>query len=279
MATLLPAPAPTTERRSRSLPPWASGLIGIVGIIAVWWLIALITAPTGGTTYAPVPTPIQVAQTIAEDGPAFYWANFSVTIGEAAVGYFWGNLIALVLSALVLIVPWLEGIVSQLAVVTYCVPIVAIGTLVLLILGGSDAPGRPSDTAIFLAGLSVFFTTVVGSLLGLKAADKASLDVVTVYGGTKFTQLRKVRAIAALPNILSALQIAVPAAFLGAILGEYFGKIETGVGPILVAAQVSLNSPRVWALFLLCAAVALIGYGLVGLIGRLVAPWSSGKRA
>jgi ABC-type nitrate/sulfonate/bicarbonate transport system permease component len=150
---------------------------------------------------------------------------------------------------------------------------------VLLILGGADAPGQASATAIFLAGLSVFFTTVVGSLLGLKAADKASLDVVTVYGGTKFTQLRKVRLIAALPNILSALQIAVPAAFLGAILGEYFGKIETGVGPILVAAQVSLNSPRVWALFLLCAGVALLGYGIVGLIGRLIAPWSAGKRA
>jgi len=86
-----------------------------------------------------------------------------------------------------------------------------------------------------------------------------------------------VRIIAALPNILSALQIAVPAAFLGAILGEYFGKIETGVGPILVAAQVTLNSPRVWGLFLLCALVSIIGYTIVGLIGRLVAPWSAGR--
>ncbi|KQQ19362.1 ABC transporter permease [Rathayibacter caricis DSM 15933] len=277
MATASPAPA--VERRSFSLPPWAAGLLGVLGIVAVWWVIALVSAPTGSSTYAVVPTPVQVVQVAIDDGFGFYWRNFSVTIGEAAVGYFWGNLLALVLSALVLVVPWLEGVVSQLAVVTYCVPIVAIGTLVLLIMGGAEAPGLPSATAVFLAGLSVFFTTVVGSLLGLKAADKASLDVVTVYGGTKFTQLRKVRIIAALPNILSALQIAVPAAFLGAILGEYFGKIETGVGPILVAAQVSLNSPRVWALFLLCAGVALLGYGIVGLIGRLVAPWSSGKQA
>lgn len=275
MVTTLPA----APRRVLPFPPWLIGLIGLAVIVAAWWIIALVTAPTGAATYAPVPTPVQVVQTAMEDGAGFYWRNFSVTIGEAAVGYFWGNLVALVLSALVLVLPWLEGVVSQLAVITYCVPIVAIGAIVLLILGGADAPGRPSGTAIFLAGLSVFFTTVVGSLLGLKAADKAALDVVTVYGGSRFTQLRKVRLIAALPNILSALQIAVPAAFLGAILGEYFGKIETGVGPILVAAQVSLNSPRVWALFLLCAGVALLGYGIVGGIGRLVAPWSSGKRA
>lgn len=262
-----------------SLPPWLIGIFGVVGVIAVWWIIALLVAPAAGTTYSVIPTPPAVIGAFLDDGVEFFWNNFSVTITEAGIGYFWGNLIALALSALVLVIPALEGVLMQVAVISYCVPIVAIGPLVLLILGGAEGPGDPSGTAVFLAGLSVFFTTVVGAVLGLKAADRASLDVVSVYGGSKFTQLRKVRLIAALPSILSALQIAVPAAFLGAILGEYFGSIERGVGPILVAAQVSLNSPRLWALFLLCAAVALVGYAIVGLIGRVVAPWSSGKRA
>lgn len=258
------------------LPSWAIGVIGVAAIIALWWIIAIAVAPVG-TTYSRVPTPPQVIASIVSDGPAFFWKNFSVTLTEAGIGYFWGNLIALVLSAFVLVVPKAEGVLNQIAVITYCVPIVSIGAVAIIILGGSKTPGAPSATAIFLAAISVFFTTVVGTLLGLKAADRASLDVVTVYGGSKFTQLRKVRLIAALPNILSALQIAVPAAFLGAILGEYLGKIETGVGPILVAAQVTLNSPRVWALFLLCALVSIIGYTIVGLIGRFVAPWSTGR--
>lgn len=260
------------------LPHWAIGVIGALGIIAVWWLIALLMVPTSGT-YASVPTPPQVVQTLIDDGFEFFWTNFAVTLAEAGTGFFWGNLIALALSALVLVLPALEGVLSQVAVVTYCIPIVAIGPLLIITIGGAKNIGDPSATAIFLAGLSVFFTTVVGSLLGFKAADRASLDVVTVYGGSKFTQLRKVRLIAALPHFLSALQIAVPAAFLGAILGEYFGKIERGVGPILVAAQVSLNSPRVWALFLLCAGVALVGYAIVGLVARVIAPWSTGTRA
>lgn len=263
---------------TRKLPSWAVGLLGVATIVAIWWIAAVLTTPPTGS-YVPIPTPPQVVQTLFTDGFSFYWRNFLVTITEAAIGYFWGNLAALLLSALVLVLPSLEGVLSQIAVITYCIPIVAIGPLVLIILGGAKTPGDPSGTAVFLAGLSVFFTTVVGSLLGFKAADRASLDVVSVYGGSKFTQLRKVRLIAALPNILSALQIAVPAAFLGAILGEYFGKIETGVGPILVAAQVTLNSPRVWGLFLLCAAVALVGYAVLGFVGRLVAPWSTGKRA
>lgn len=267
-------------RRKVALPSWATGLVGLLVLVAVWWVLALtVFGPRGSGDYAPIPTPPQVVEAFFTDGFAYYWRSFSVTITEAGIGYLWGNGIALVLSAVVLVLPWLEGVLSQIAVITYCIPIVAIGPLVLIVLGGAKAPGEPSATAIFLAAFSVFFTTVVGTLLGLKAADKASLDVVSVYGGSRFTQLRKVRVIAALPGILNSLQIAVPAAFLGAVLGEYFGKIDVGVGPILVGAAVTLNSPRVWVIFLLCALVAVVGYALLGLVARLIAPWSTGKAA
>ena len=84
------------------------------------------------------------------------------------------------------------------------------------------------------------------------------------------------RLIASLPAILNALQIAVPAAFLGAVLGEFFGKITVGVGPAMIAAQQALNSARVWDIALASGAVALLGYALLGLISRAVAPWSKG---
>jgi ABC-type nitrate/sulfonate/bicarbonate transport system permease component len=263
--------------RRITLPSWAIGIIGIAGIIAIWWVIAIAVAPEGAK-YTPVPTPPDVLTAIINGVPGFT-PGFTVTLTEAGIGYFWGNLLALALSAFVLVVPRAEGVLNQIAVITYCVPIIVVGQIVIITLGGSKAPGMPSSTAIFLAGLSVFFTTVVGTLLGLKAADRASLDVVSVYGGSKFMQLRKVRLIAALPNILSALQIAVPAAFLGAILGEYFGKTDRGVGPALIGSQISLQSDRVWALFVLCAAVSIIGYTIVGLIGRVIAPWSYKKES
>ena len=74
-------------------------------------------------------------------------------------------------------------------------------------------------------------------MLGFKAADKASLDVVSVYGGNRWIQLRKVRLIAALPAILSALQVAVPTAFLGAVLGEYMGATNRSVGIMMIRFQ------------------------------------------
>ncbi|BDZ40971.1 hypothetical protein GCM10025865_02700 [Paraoerskovia sediminicola] len=214
----------------------------------------------------------------ADDGWDLYARNFAVTLNEAGQGFLWGNALAIALAAFVLVVPRLEGAVMQLAIITYCIPIVAIGPLALIIIGAPET-GEPSGTAVFLAALSCFFTSVVGCLLGLKAADAAALDVVAVYGGGRFTQLRKVRLVAALPNVITALQIAVPAAFLGAILGEYVGKVDVGLGPAMVNAQNSLDAARVWGFALASGAVALLGYGFFGLVRRLVTPWSTGAAA
>ncbi len=264
--------------RRKKLPTWLTGLIGLVILVLAWWVFSLtIFTPAPGTDFTPVPSPFAVFSTLIEDGLAPYWSVFQVTITEALIGFAWGNAIALLLASTVLLVPKLETVVTQIAVVTYCLPIVAVGGIAIVILGGAKRAGDPSATAIFLAALAVFFTTVVGALLGFKAADPASLDVVRVFGGGRYTQLVKVRLIAALPAILNALQIAVPTAFLGAVLGEYMGATDRSVGILLIRLQGNLDSERVWAVFLLCAAVALIGYGLVGLLARLVTPWISGR--
>ena len=262
----------------RRVPGWLAGIIGAIVLTAAWWLLSVtIFTPPPGTTFSPVPTPLAVAQQLLADGLLPYWGVFQVTITEALLGFAWGNAIALLLASTVLLLPRIGTVVTQIAVVSYCLPVVAVGGIAIVVLGGAKHPGDPSTTAVFLAALAVFFTTVVGALVGFKAADRASLDVIRVFGGGRLTQLRKVRLIAALPAILNALQIAVPTAFLGAVLGEYMGATDRSVGITLIRLQGDLDSVRVWTVFLLCAVVALIGYGIVGLLARAVAPWVSGR--
>ena len=274
MTTESPARGRPIQWESIKLPAWLTGVIGGVAIIIVWWMVAVLFVTSTGAH--PIPTPFEVVQSYIASGWEYYWRNFSVTLLEAGIGYVWGNGIALVLAALVLVIPRLEGVATQLTIITYCIPIVAVGMLAIVVIPPPGV-GEPSGTAILLAALSVFFTTVVGALLGLKSADRSSLDLVAVYGGSRFTQLVKVRLIAALPAILNALQIAVPAAFLGAVLGEFFGKIEVGVGIAMILAQQNSHAPLVWALALASGAVALAGFAILGLIARAVAPWSKGK--
>ncbi|MFT4228737.1 MAG: ABC transporter permease subunit [Microbacterium sp.] len=258
------------------LPAWVTGVIGGVAIVALWWILASAFGRGPGTTIL-VPTPFEVILAFGDAGWDYFLRNFSVTLLESGIGYLWGNGLALALAALVLIVPRLEGVATQLAILTYCVPIIAIGVLAVVLIKPPAQTGDPAGTAVLLAALSVFFTTVVGALLGLKSADRSSLDLIAVYGGSKLTQLYKVRLIAALPAILNALQIAVPAAFLGAVLGEFFGKIEAGVGLAMTLAMQNSDAPLVWALALSSGAVALLGFGLLGLVSRAIAPWSKGS--
>ncbi|EPD84426.1 hypothetical protein HMPREF1529_01028 [Microbacterium sp. oral taxon 186 str. F0373] len=261
------------------VPGWVAGLVGAVVLVGVWWLFSLTAfRPQDGTSYTPVPSPWAVVDWLFVQGNiAGAWGVFQPTITAAAIGYLWGNGIALLLATVVLVFPRTETVITQIAVVTYCLPIVAVGGISIVVLGGAKNPGDPSATAIFLAALVCVFTTVVGAILGFTSADKAALDVVRVYGGGRWTQLRKVRLVAALPAILTALQIAVPTAFLGAVLGDYLGAITAGVGPTLIRLQGQLDSAGVWSVFLLCAVFALVAYGLFGLLIRLVTPWVAGK--
>lgn len=239
------------------------GLVGVAGVIAVWWLLAVTVFRQGGG----VPTPWEVVQKVRHDGWSFYRPHLAQTGMEAIYGYLIGNALALACAAIVVLLPVSESIVMQLAVASYCVPIMAIGPILTLVFTGD----RPM---IALAALSVFFTTLVGMLLGLRSADRTSLELVRVYGGGRWRQLRKVRLISALPSTFAALKVAAPAAMLGAIIGEYLGNLSRGLGLAMTVSQQQLDSARTWAIALIAGLIAAGVYGLTGLIAQLLLPWA-----
>jgi ABC-type nitrate/sulfonate/bicarbonate transport system permease component len=117
---------------------------------------------------------------------------------------------------------------------------------------------------------------MVGALTGVKSTDRKTLDLVTAYGGNAWDKLLKVQLLSALPSIFAAFKIAAPAAFLGAILGEYVGGPDVGFGPAMVNAQQSLEIARVWGVALVSGLLAGAGYALFALLSRLVTPWARG---
>lgn len=261
------APAGPSWRAWSSWPRSVHAGLGALLIVVAWYLVAELGFRRTGS----VPTPPAVLrQMIGDLGDGTVWRAIRITCAEAAEGYLTGNLLALAAAAIVLLVPWLEGIVTQIAVIVSCVPLTAIAPLIVLMSATSS-----HAAAVVLAGMSVFYTTVIGSLVGLRAADRTALDIVAVYGGGRWARLRKVQVVTALPNVLSALRIAAPAAFVGALLGEFFlSGVDSGLGIMIEAAQIHYGPKPLWALALLSAAVAGVAYGVVSLLARLVTPWA-----
>lgn len=243
------------------------GALGVAALLAVWWLAAA-AGVAGGT----VPGPWTVVRTMWTDGWGLYGPNFAITALGALQGFLWGNGLAIALAAAIVLVPRIEPLATQLAVLSYCTPLVALGPIILVVFGGRTP-------TVFLAAMYCFFTTMVGVVSGLRSADPTSLELVRVYGGGKWQQFYRVRAIAALPNTFAALKIAAPSAVLGAIIGEYLGGVDSGIGVALTAAQTAYNVPRTWGMALAAAGLAGLGYLMVAALARVAAPWTREGRA
>jgi ABC-type nitrate/sulfonate/bicarbonate transport system permease component len=260
MASTTTTTAPAAERRS--LPSWLPGTLGIVALLVIWEII-------GRTVMADsksVPPPTAILRQLGKDGWGFYWPNASATLQEAGWGWLWGNGIAIVLAVVFVQVPLIERALLQLALVSYCVPVVAIGTILVVLFDGQTPK-------VIIAAMSVLFTTLISMVVGLRSADRTSLDLIKAYGGGSWIQLWKVRLRASLPSLFAGLRIAAPAAMLGAIIGEYLGA-ESGLGVSMINAQQAFNVDRTWGIALVSTALSGAAYALTALVGRLLTPWA-----
>ncbi|UFS66823.1 ABC transporter permease subunit [Paracoccus denitrificans] len=232
-----------------------NGLAGLILLLAFWQASAL--ALSGRHLIA---GPAEVAQWTAAHAGLLSRA-LAVTGGNAAAGFVLGNLAAVALAGLALLWPRLTGLVSGLALVVFCLPLVATGPILRVMMGPGDGP------QIALAALAVYYTTLIPLLAGLRAVPAAWLDLIHVYGRGRMAELRHVRLRAALPYLVAGLQISAPAAFLGALVGEFTGA-ERGMGVLTIRFTRALDVPALWSIAALAAAVPVAAYALIGALAH-----------
>lgn len=212
-----------------------------------------------------VPFPWTLLQQLAGDW-GLLTTNAAETLTTAAQGLVVGIGAVVPLAVVCLLLPVAEPVIVRIAVVVHVIPTIAIAPVLIVAL--SSETGR-----VVITALQVYFPALVGLLLGLRSTDERVLDVVTASGGGNWARMRHVRLASAVPSFVAALQIAVPAAVLGALISEFFGA-QRGLGAILVNAQQSLLTARTWGIALFIGVVAALGYGAVTLLARLVVPWA-----
>ena len=213
-----------------------------------------------------IPTPLAVAKQLWFDRfilPGNIWT----TLREALLGYFWGNLAAILLAVVFAEFAVVERVLLKLAIASYCAPLVAIAPILVVVLSG-DGP------KVALAALAVFFTTLVATVLGLRSMDAVSVDLIRSLGGGAWKLFRMVRIPGALPSLFAGLRVAAPSALLGAVIGEYLGASE-GLGVALIQAQSSFEVERTWGVALVLSGLAASSMPPCRLIARIVVPWES----
>lgn len=241
----------------RSNHLWRSPLVGSLLVILAWEVVARLLADSF-VLAAPSQIIVYLAQNYGLMGRAL-----AVTLSNAAAGFVLGNLAAVILACIALIWPRSQTFVTGVALVVFCLPLVATGPILRVLFGPGEGP------QIVLAALAVYYTTLIPLLVGLKAAPATWFDLVRSYGRSGFSELLHVRMMASLPYLFAGLQIAAPAAFLGAMVGEFTGA-ERGMGVLTIRAMRALDVEMTWALASVATAVAVLAYIGIGAIARRV---------
>jgi len=235
----------------------AVALSGILAIVILWEMAA--RALTGAYVLA---APSEVIVYLIEHR-ALLARNLAITLENAALGFVIGNLSAILLAMAALVWPRSERVITSLALLVFCLPLVATGPILRVFFGPGPWP------QIALAALAVYYTTLIPLLVGLRAAPASWFDLVRSYGRGEAATLFHVRTMASLPYLFAGLQIAAPAAFLGAMVGEFTGA-EAGMGVLTIRAMRSLDVEMTWALATLATLVALLAYAAIGLLARRI---------
>lgn len=194
--------------------------------------------------------------------PGLLGSAASVTVVSALAGLVVGSAVGVGASWLCHLVPGFEAPVRQWLLVSYAVPLVGAGPLLATVV---DRGAVPAVTATVSALFPAFST----SMAGLAAEPKSLGALVAVHGARLRHRLRWVTVPHSLPYLLEAVKLAVPAALLGAVVGEWFGA-EEGLGVLLASGLREGQEDLVVAVTVVVLALSMAGYGLLAHCSRAV---------
>ncbi|SMH46576.1 ABC-type nitrate/sulfonate/bicarbonate transport system, permease component [Rathayibacter oskolensis] len=189
---------------------------------------------------------------------------FAVTMWDSFIGFAAGLAAAIVVAILFRLSKGIEHALMPFALLLRSVPLIAMAPLIILVFG----QGTIASVAV-VGGIVVLFPALVTIAFGLSNASPQMLDVVSVYGGSTFTAIRKVAIPGALPSLFAAVRISVPGAITGALLAEWLST-GNGIGGTISAWSAQARFDDVWSAVVLVTGVSLVLYMVVQVIETFV---------
>ncbi|NQX33264.1 ABC transporter permease [Herbiconiux sp. VKM Ac-2851] len=267
--------AGTPERRSAgsrlraSAPALITTVVTLVVLLAGWQLAISVTNVNAYLTKSPVDVwnYLFVDGTFSPESAAERRAALvpmiGVTVYHAGIGLVFGVSLGLVGSVLLSVSRTLRAMFLPIALVLQTVPLIAMAPVIYAVFGAGVV------TAAVIAGVVTFFPLLMNLGAGLSAASPETVDLVHAYGGGRAKLLVIVQLPAALPYLFAGLKIAAPAVISAATLYEFLFSFE-GLGANLLTSRSYSDYGLLWTLVVVTIALALVAYGLVVLLERLV---------
>jgi len=212
-----------------------------------------------------MPAPSQIAAEAWEWRYRFLGHSW-VTLYETLGGFALSIVVAVPLATLIVYSPWLRRALYPLIVLLQAVPKIAVAPVLLLVIGYGET------SKVIVAFLVAFFPIVVDTATGLAATPPELLELSRSYRASAFKTFVKVRFPMALPFFFSGLKVAITLAVIGAVVGEFIGS-DRGLGYVILSSTSYWKTELAFASMILLSLIAILLFGAVCLVERLVCPW------
>ncbi len=249
-------------RAARSvLPPI---VVGIVTLLA-WQLV--VTAGRVAPFILPAPSAIW-AELVAQRTNVW---NAALASGEnALIGLIGGAVVGVLCAMMAARSTVLSDVSVPFAAVLNALPIIALAPILNnMFESTSSVPRR------LVTGIIVFFPVFINALRGLREVDPVHRELMTSYAASGWTFARTVRLPGALPFVFTGLRQASSLAVIAAVVAEYFGGLQTGLGSRITSAAAFTAYPRAWAFVVGACLLGLVFYLTTLIVARLAMPWKS----
>lgn len=235
----------------------AAAVLAIWHGIILWWRIPAYL----------MPGPLSVLQAFVSQWSVLF-TQTAYTLGAAAIGLSISTTFAIVLALLFTMSRTLEQASLPAVIAFRSAPVAAVAPIIMLFLG------RGLATSIAVVTIVSFFPMLVNLTRGLNAAEATAVEMMHVYGASRWQTLRLVRIPFALPFLFTGLRVAATSAILGAMLSEWITG-SRGLGFLILESGEMREIELLWAAVLMSVAVSLTVFWLTSAGERRALRWKA----
>lgn len=248
---------------------WARSILPpvIVGIaaIALWQVIVI----AGRIAPFILPAPSEIWEELVAQRRNVWEAALS-SGSNALIGLIGGAVAGVLMAMVASRFMVLSEVSLPFAAILNALPIIALAPILNnMFESTSSIPRR------LVAGIIAFFPVFINTLRGLREVSPIHRELMHTYAASGWTFAVKVRLPSALPYVFTGLRQASSLAVIAAVVAEYFGGLQTGLGSRITSAAAFTAYPRAWAFVVGACLLGLVFYLTTLLLERLAMPWRS----
>jgi NitT/TauT family transport system permease protein len=228
--------------------------LGSLALLVVLLLAWEWAARGFGLSALVLPAPTVIAKSLWNGlASGYFWPHIRSTGIELLAGLSIGCLLGFGSGVAMAESPLLRGLLMPYVVVSQVIPKLALMPLFIVWFGFG------MTSTVVITALICFFPLMENTLTSLQQVDAQRLELFRMLGATRRQTLLRLKLPAGLPGILAGLRIAVVLALVGAVVGEFIGA-NRGLGALVIASQGMMDTPLMFAVLVLIAAMGMLVY-------------------